>query len=100
MTSEDELRQRLETLEREHAEQMAKANAALAEAQDRSYWLDRWGVDLNGLMRRPGASELLTALRAARLILVRATEALGALAALPDRIAKARQKASRDVDRG
>ena len=100
MSTEGELSRRLDELERERAEQVAKANAALAAAQDRSYWLDRWGVDLNRLMRRPGASELLTAMRAVRLILLRAREALGALAALPDRIAKARQKASRDVDRG
>lgn len=54
---------RLETIEREHVEQLARAHAALAEAQDRSYWLDRWGVDLNALMRRPGARQLRALLR-------------------------------------
>ncbi len=37
---------------------MATAHAALAEAQDRLYWLDRWGVDLNAVMRRPGPGGL------------------------------------------
>ncbi|HYJ00537.1 MAG TPA: hypothetical protein VEX36_12780 [Thermoleophilaceae bacterium] len=53
----------LEAIEREHVEQLARAHAALAAAQDRSYWLDRWGVDLNALMRRPGASRLRALLR-------------------------------------
>ena len=48
-------------LEREHAEQIARAHDALAAAQDRSYWLDRWGVDLNALMERPGAGQFRAA---------------------------------------
>ena len=36
---------------------LAEAERSLAAAQDRSYWLDRWGIDLNELMRKPaGAS--------------------------------------------
>ena len=61
-----ELRARLDRLERERAEEIARANDALAAAQDRSYWLERWGVDLNALMRRRGAAELRAALRGAR----------------------------------
>jgi hypothetical protein len=53
----------LETLEREHVEQLARAHAALAAAQDRSYWLDRWGLDLNAQMRKPGARRLRALLR-------------------------------------
>jgi hypothetical protein len=49
-------------------EQLAKAHEALAAAQYRSYWLDRWQLDLNALMRRRGASELRAALRALRAI--------------------------------
>jgi len=56
----------VEAIEREHVEQLARAHAALAEAQDRSYWLERWGVDLNELMRRPGARRARGALRAVR----------------------------------
>jgi ABC-type transporter Mla subunit MlaD len=69
MSSEEEvrdLRARLEQLERERADEIARANAAVAAAQDKSYWLDRWHVDLNQLMRRPGASEARAALRALR----------------------------------
>lgn len=53
----------LETIEREHVEQLARAHAALAAAQDRSYWLDRWGLDLNAQMRKPGARRLRALLR-------------------------------------
>src|SRR5918999_5610220 len=60
------LRARIDALEREQHERTARANAALAAAQDRSYWLDRWGLDLNALMRRRGAGELRAALRGAR----------------------------------
>lgn len=62
----EQLRERLDALEREAAERTARANLALAEAQDRSYWLDRWHLDLNALMRKRGASEARAALRAAR----------------------------------
>jgi hypothetical protein len=56
----------LRAIEREHVEQLARAHAALAEAQDRSYWLERWGIDLNELMRRPSARRARGALRAVR----------------------------------
>jgi hypothetical protein len=59
---------RLEELERRHTEEIARLHAALAEAQDRSYWLDRWNVDLNALMRKPGAGVLRAALRALRAV--------------------------------
>jgi hypothetical protein len=63
---EDALRERLVRLEAENAELAARANAAVAAAQDKVYWLDRWGIDLNALMRRRGASEFRSAIRAAR----------------------------------
>lgn len=53
-------------IERRHVDELARAHAALAAAQDRSYWLDRWGVDLNALMRRPAAGRVRAALRAVR----------------------------------
>jgi hypothetical protein len=58
--------ERLQQLERERAEEVAKAHDALAAAQDRSYWLDRWHVDLNALMRRPGAGLLRASFRVLR----------------------------------
>ena len=60
------LRRRLAQLEAENAELAARANAAVAAAQDKAYWLDRWGLDLNGLMERKGADELRAAVRALR----------------------------------
>jgi hypothetical protein len=60
------LRRRLAQLEAENAELAARANAAVAAAQDKAYWLDRWGLDLNGLMKRKGAEELRTAVRGLR----------------------------------
>jgi hypothetical protein len=62
------LRRRLADLERELVERTERANAAVAAAQDRSYWLDRWGIDLNALMRRRGAAELRAGIRAARAV--------------------------------
>lgn len=60
------LRERVDQLESELAEQAARTNALLARAQERTYWLDRWGLDLNALMERPGAAQLRALLRAAR----------------------------------
>ncbi len=44
------LRERLAALEAEHVEEIARLQAALARAQERAYWLDRWHVDLNRAM--------------------------------------------------
>jgi cell division septum initiation protein DivIVA len=44
------LRARIAELERQLGEQAAAANAAIAAAQDRAYWLDRARIDLNRLM--------------------------------------------------
>ena len=61
-----QLRERVLQLEGELAEQAARTNALLAAAQERTYWLDRWGLDLNALMCRPGAAQLRWLMRAAR----------------------------------
>jgi hypothetical protein len=45
-----ELRARVAALESELADRTERANAAVAAAEDRTYWLDRWGVDLNAVM--------------------------------------------------
>lgn len=65
-TELERLRQRVADLEAELAEQAARTNATVAAAQERAYWLDRWHLDLNALMRRPGASQFRAALRALR----------------------------------
>jgi hypothetical protein len=61
-TDVEELRARIDQLEQELAERTAKAEAAVAAAQDRSYWLDRLRIDLNAVMRRPLARTLFQGL--------------------------------------
>jgi hypothetical protein len=63
-----ELRRRLAEAERELATRSAEANAAIAAAQDRSYWLDRWHLDLNAVMRTPPGRALDAVLRALRAV--------------------------------
>jgi predicted nucleic acid-binding Zn-ribbon protein len=64
----ERLRARIAALEEELVETQARANAAVAKWQERVYWLDRWHLDLNALMRRPGASEFRAGLRAVRAV--------------------------------
>jgi hypothetical protein len=60
------LRARVAALEAELIEAYALANRAIAEAQERTYWLDRWHVDLNQLMRHPAADWVRAAARSVR----------------------------------
>ncbi len=55
MSEVEDLRRQVGELEHQLAEQAAKANAAVAAAQDRSYWLDRYHVDLNAIMAHRSA---------------------------------------------
>lgn len=64
-----QLRARVAALEAELAEQAARSERIVAEAQERLYWLDRWHVDLNALMRKPGAGAARGAFRAVRTVL-------------------------------
>jgi len=64
----DVLRERVAALEDELAERAARTNAALAAAQDRTYWLDRLHIDLNAFMHRPAAARLVRLLPAARAV--------------------------------
>jgi hypothetical protein len=59
------LRARVAELEDELRERTARANAAVAAAQERSYWLDRFRLDLNALMRRRPARAAWVAVRLA-----------------------------------
>jgi hypothetical protein len=59
-------RARAEALEAELAERSARANEALADAQRRTYWLDRLHLDLNAVMARPAARRLVALLPLAR----------------------------------
>ncbi len=64
----ERLRARLDALEQELVEVQERTNAAVAKWQERAYWLDRWHLDLNALMRRPGASEFRAVVRALRAV--------------------------------
>jgi hypothetical protein len=60
------LRERVAALEAELVDTQASANAAVAEWQERAYWLDRLHIDLNSLMRRPGANFVRITLKGVR----------------------------------
>jgi hypothetical protein len=62
----ERLRARVAALEQELFDVQAQANAAIAHWQERAYWLERWHLDLNALMRRRGASEFRALLRVVR----------------------------------
>lgn len=64
----ERLRARMTALEQELVEIQARADAQVALLQERIYWLDRWHLDLNALMRRPAAPRVLDAVRALRAI--------------------------------
>jgi uncharacterized coiled-coil protein SlyX len=59
----DELRARVAELEAQLAEQARRTNTIVADAQEKLYWLERWQVDLDKLMARPGAPRALDAVR-------------------------------------
>jgi hypothetical protein len=62
----DWLRRRVTELETELIDVEAWANEVVGAAQERTYWLDRYHVDLNTLMERPSAYRIRGTLRAAR----------------------------------
>src|SRR5271168_3891164 len=63
-----QLRAQVAALEAELVETQARTDAVVGEWQERAYWLDRWHLDLNALMRRRGAGELREVLRAMRAV--------------------------------
>jgi hypothetical protein len=65
----DALRLRVAELDAELLEQARRVNALVSATQERAYWLDRWHLDLNALMARPGASELRSIARLVRTVL-------------------------------
>ena len=60
------LRADVARLERQLAETEAWANRTVVAAQEKTYWLDRWGVDLNALMARPAADRARASARSLR----------------------------------
>jgi hypothetical protein len=73
------LRARVAALEAERAEELARATAALASAQQRAYWLDRWHLDLNALMATAWGARFRAFMRVARAPVRRARTAKRAL---------------------
>ncbi len=65
------LRARVADLEAELEAQSRRTAQVVAEAQEKLYWLERWQVDLDKLMGKPGAIPLLDALKAVRGVLRR-----------------------------
>jgi len=62
------LRRRVAELEHELADQARRSARIVAESQEKLYWLERFGVDLDRVMRKPGAGLALEAVRRARAI--------------------------------
>jgi hypothetical protein len=71
----ERLRARVIALEQELVEQAERSNRVVAESQERLYWLERWHIDLNVLMRKPGAAEFRAAVRVVRAVLRRVKRA-------------------------
>jgi hypothetical protein len=62
------LRERVASLECQLLETESWANRVVAEAQDRTYWLDRFHVDLDALARRIGTDRVERLARCARAV--------------------------------
>ncbi|MGO9954696.1 MAG: hypothetical protein ACLP50_01725, partial [Solirubrobacteraceae bacterium] len=60
------LRARVAELEAELVAVEDWASRTVGAAQERLYWLDRWHIDLNAVMERPGAGQVRALLRALR----------------------------------
>jgi hypothetical protein len=70
----ERLRARVAALEEQLIEVEAWANEAVARAQERTYWLDRWHVDLNQVMRRRSAERIRAVARTVRAVYRAAVE--------------------------
>jgi hypothetical protein len=60
------LRARVAELEDQLARKDAETARLVANAQEKLYWLERWHIDLDRVMAKPGAIPLLDALRKSR----------------------------------
>lgn len=60
------LRARVAELELLLAEQTRATNALVATSQEKLYWLERWHIDLDAVMRRRGAEQALELVKGAR----------------------------------
>jgi hypothetical protein len=60
------LRARVAELEEELQETQRRTNLIVAEAQEQLRWLERWHIDINALMEKPGADAVREWLRRLR----------------------------------
>jgi uncharacterized coiled-coil protein SlyX len=60
------LQARVAELEAQLAEQARATNEIVARSQEKLYWLERWHVDLDRVMARPGAEQTLEAVKKLR----------------------------------
>jgi SAM-dependent methyltransferase len=95
--SAETLRRQIAVIEEEHADRLAAAHTALAEAQDRYYWLDRWGIDLNDAMRRPGAVRARLLMRGARSVARAAIKLKRRTEQFPEQARRAYSRTEMDV---
>jgi hypothetical protein len=65
------LRARVAELEDQLARKDAETARLVADAQEKLYWLERWHLDLDRLMAKPGAIPALNAVRSARQVVWR-----------------------------
>ncbi|UTI65080.1 hypothetical protein NBH00_02455 [Paraconexibacter antarcticus] len=63
------LEARVAQLEAELALQARATNELVARAQEKLYWLERWHVDLDQVMARRGAQQLLEVTKRGRTVL-------------------------------
>lgn len=62
----ERLRRRVIELEAELAEQSRRSAGVVARSQEKLYWLERWHIDLDTVMAKPGAVPALEALKSVR----------------------------------
>jgi cell division septum initiation protein DivIVA len=65
----ERLRARVAELERELADRTERANAAVAAAQDRIYWLDKWRIDPNRVLGSRAGQRAFAAARQTRRVI-------------------------------
>lgn len=63
-----ELQARVSELEALLADQARTTNAIVARSQEKLYWLERWQIDLDAIMRKPGATQLMDGVKAMRFL--------------------------------
>ncbi len=63
------LRARVTDLETQLTEQSRATNELVARSQQKLYWLERWDLDLDRVMEKPGALRALESLRSLRGVL-------------------------------